>query len=98
MAAGHGSAAAQGAEDHRPLACSVASDTLTAIRQLSCLPTCPQPFFGKPVSSTIQAIGLCRRVIAGNTCSRIRRTLPGARRAAIGSTLLRSSGSNSPFV
>ncbi len=43
----------------------VATDRLTATRQLSCLPTCPQycratpteclPFFGKPVSSTIQA-------------------------------------------
>ena len=43
----------------------VATERLTATRQFSCLPTCPQycratpteclPFFGKPVSSTIQA-------------------------------------------
>src|SRR5947209_16729287 len=43
----------------------VLTDRLTATRQFSCLPTCPQycrttptecvPFFGKPVSSTIQA-------------------------------------------
>jgi hypothetical protein len=47
------------------LARSVLTDKLTATRQFSCLPTCPQywrvtptefsPFFTKPVSSTIQA-------------------------------------------
>jgi hypothetical protein len=59
------------------LARQVLTDRLTATRQLSCLPNCPQywratptecrPFFGKPVSSTTHATtGVCR-VIAGST-------------------------------
>jgi CRISPR-associated endonuclease/helicase Cas3 len=60
--------------------CVVARDTLTATRQFSCLPNCPQycrvtpteglPFLGKPVSSTIQAASPCRCVIAGSTWRR----------------------------
>src|SRR4051794_29081935 len=62
------------------LACSVATESVTATWQLSCLPSWPQyclatptdslPFFGNPVSSTIQArIGPCAS-IAGSTWPR----------------------------
>ena len=61
---------------------SVVTERLTATRQLSCLPTCPQycrvtpteclPFFGKPVSSTTHATtGPCRS-IEGSTVSSAR--------------------------
>src|SRR5260370_42483872 len=62
------------------LALHVATDRLTATRQLSCLPNCPQywcatptecfPFFGNPVSPTIQATtGPCF-CMAGSTSVR----------------------------
>src|SRR5215831_16290773 len=59
------------------LASAVLSDKLTATRQFSCLPTWPQycrvtptecfPFFGNPVSSTIQATTGPRFCMVGNT-------------------------------
>src|SRR5215469_2613533 len=67
------------------LECHVATDRLTAMRQFSCLPTCPQycrvtptecePFLGNPVSSTIQA--------TTGPCSCRRATLAGARDPAV---------------
>src|SRR3984885_9012125 len=74
------------------LACSVAIDRLTATRQFSCFPNCPQywcvtptecvPFLGKPVSSTIQAITGPLRFMAGrtewHTCSSKASSLHGA--------------------
>ena len=108
---------------------SLVTDKLTATRQFSCLPTCPQycratptecvPFFTNPVSSTTQATTGSFAVIAATAYSRtrrstaaslqgasatmwcsdwwVRRTFEGARRAAIGSTLFRSPGSNKPM-
>jgi hypothetical protein len=74
------------------LTSAVLIDKLTATRQFSCLPTCPQyccvtptecvPFFTNPVSSTIQAsIGPCF-CMAGSaywrTASRMSSSLQGA--------------------
>jgi hypothetical protein len=110
------------------LAFHVATERLTAIWQLSCLPVCPQrcratptewvPFPGRPVSSTIQATtgplfvitakaesrvqpsgtSSLQAALAATWCSDwcIRWTLPGASRAAVGSTDLRSSGRSRP--
>src|ERR1035441_5979374 len=62
------------------LAVHVATDRLTATWQLSCFPVCPQycratptewvPFFGRPVSSTIQAATGLVLVIAARAHSR----------------------------
>src|SRR5215471_10382275 len=64
---------------------SVVTERLTATRQLSCFPTCPQycratptdscPFLGNPVSSTTHATTGSRRNMAGITKSRLRSSL-----------------------
>src|ERR1035438_533530 len=62
----------------------VDTDRLTATRQFSCLPSCPQywcatptecfPFFGKPVSSTIHATtGPCFCMVGSRTGAVLRR-------------------------
>jgi len=107
----------------------VARDTLTAIRQFSCLPNCPQycrvtpteglPFLGNPchprskpqpmplrhrgqhlAAHFLQQRGIAPSRIGHDVMQRLVHLahVAGARRAAIGSTLFRSSGSNKPFV
>ncbi len=71
---------------------SLASDTLTATWQFSCLPSTPQywratpteccPFFGKAVSSTIHAATGPWRAMGSSTHSRATRSTAAASQGA----------------